>query len=239
MSKQLQEFLEVLDSSDPKLLNIKISSKKNVSVSPLTFKQQKSLITTGMDGFGGVMVFIKTLNDIILHNSNETDLKIYDRIPIVLALRQDLTSKKIIKDDIEIDVFDLISQFKKFELDESLVIDGDGYSITLKIPTLAQENKLLSTCIEDIKKINDNDIGKNISTILTYEIPKFIDSISFRDNTIVMDNISMSDKIKIMDNLPANITNKITDFILKIREYDEFLLTYNGVTVDIDSSFFE
>jgi hypothetical protein len=236
---QLQDFLDVLDVESKKQLKVTISSKKEITVSPLSFKQQKSLITTGMDGMAGVMLFIKNLNDIIIFNSSNDELKIYDRVPIVLALRKELSSKNIKVDDVEINVDDLLSQFKKFDLDEKVNIDGGDYIINLKVPTLKQENKVLSICIEELKKLDIDNIGKNISLILSYEIPKFVESISFNDKLIKFEDLSISEKTKILDNLPANITNKITDYILKIREYDEALLTINGITVDIDSAFFE
>ena len=240
MSKnQLQDFLDVLEKCEEKTISVKVTSEDNVSVTPLSFKQQKTLITTGLDGISGVMVFIKNLNEIILGNCNVDDLKIYDRVPIVLALRKNLSDKKIEKDEHKIDVDDLINQFKKFDLDETKVIDADNYTINLRIPTLKQENKLLSICIEDLKKVSNDNIGKNVSLILSYEIPKFIESITFGENIIKFDDIPISEKTKIMDKLPANVTNSITEYILKIREYDEMLLTHSGVTVDIDSSFFE
>lgn len=240
MSKnQLQDFLDVLDKCEDRSLKVSVSSKDSVSVSPLTFKQQKTLITTGLDGISGVMVFVKNLNDIILSNSDNDDLKIYDRIPIALALRKKLSDKKIEKGEFKIDIDDLIGQFKKFDLDETKKIDLDNYAVNLRVPTLKQENKSLSICIEDLKRMDSDNIGKNVSLILSYEIPKFIDSIVFGDNVIKFDDIPNSEKTKIMDKLPANVTNSITEFILKIREYDEFLLTWSGITVDIDSSFFE
>lgn len=238
MSNQLQEFLTSLEKENKRLLSINISSKKEISVEPLSFKQQKSLVTTGVDGIVGVMMFIKTLNEIIIQNSSEDDLKIYDRIPIVLALRKEISNKAIEQDDVEINVDDLISQFKVFDSKEEEIIDGGDYKITLKVPTLKQENKLLSVCIEELKKAGDN-IGKNVSLILSYEIPKFIKSIEFGENVIDFESLSIGDKTKILDNLPANITNQISDFILKVREYDESILTFNGITVDIGSSFFE
>lgn len=240
MSKQqLQDFLEILDVGDPKQLTVNITSKKTISIKPLSFKQQKSLVTTGLDGFGGVMSFIKTLNDIILHNSEDDSLKIYDRVPIVLALRREMSSKKIIKDEVEIDLSDLLKQFKKFDVVTPPPIEGIGYSISLRVPTLKQENRMLSTCIEDIKKLSDSNIGKNVSLILSYEVPKYIDTITFGEKSLSMDDITMSEKLKILDNLPANVTNQITEFIIRVREYDESLLTFNGVMVDIDSAFFE
>ena len=108
MKTNLQDFLDVLDSDDAKPLSVVISSKKKITIKPLSFKQQKALVTSGLDGISGVMSFIKTLNDIILFNSEETDLKIFDRVPIILALRKELSSKKLTQDEVEVDVDDLI-----------------------------------------------------------------------------------------------------------------------------------
>lgn len=239
MKTNLQDFLDVLDSDDAKPLSVDISSKKKITIKPLSFKQQKALVTSGLDGISGVMSFIKNLNDIILFNSEETDLKIFDRVPIILALRKELSSKKLTQDEVEVDVDDLITQFKKIDTIKGDVVDGNGYTVQLRIPTLKQENKLIATCIEDMKKLDIDNMGKNISTILSYEIPKFIESITFGDSVIEFDEISTSERVKIMDNLPANITNLITDYILKVRDYDEQLLTFNGTTIEIDSTFFE
>ena len=238
--KNIADFIDILDSQVSKKIKVKVSSHKdNIELIPLSFKQQKSLISPSVDGISGIMTFIKNLNDVILTNSNKDDLKIYDRIPIVLALRKELSSKKIVKDDVEIDIDDLIKNYKKFDLKEDQEIITDDYKIILKIPSLKYENKKLSMCIEDLKKVDNDNIGKNLSLILSYEIPKFIDSIHFNDNIIKMDELSISDEKKIMDNLPANVTNQITDYILSVRNYDEELLTINGLTVDLDSSLFE
>ena len=236
---QLQDFLDVLETSEKKLVKVNVSSRKTVSLKPLSFKQQKSLVTTSLNGVGGIMTFVKNLNDVIIHNTGEQGLKIYDKVPIALAMRKELSPKKITVGEVEIDINDVIANFKKFDISEEEVVEGVGYSIKLRIPTLEQENKLLLTCIEDLKKIDSDNIGKNVSLILSYEVPKFMESISFGEKTIKMDEISISDRTKIMDNLPAQITNKITDYILKVREYDDTSLTVNGITIDINSNFFE
>lgn len=235
---ELKDFLAILEADPKKSVKVETTTKK-ISLNPLTFKQQKSLVTTAMDGIVGVMTFIKNLNDIILYNSSEDDLKIYDRIPVALALRKSFSDKPLIQGEYSVSVDKLTKNFKKYNESEALVVEGEGFKVYLQIPTLRQENKFISSCIEDLKRINSETHGKNISMILSYEIPKFIKSFEFNDNVIEMDSLSTSDKIKIMDNLTASVTNKITDFILKVRAYDEELLTYEGVTYDVDSSFFE
>jgi len=235
---ELKDFLAILEADPKKSIKVETTTKK-ISVNPLTFKQQKSLVTTGMDGVVGVMKFIKNLNDVIIFNSDEDDLKIYDRIPVILALRKDLSLKPLDQGETSVDVEVLMKNFKKYLGSENSVVEGEGFKVNLFIPTLKQENRIISSCIEDLKKMNTDAYGKNVSIILSYEIPKFIKSFEFGENLIEMESLSTSDRIKIMDNLQANVTNKIVEFISKIREYDEELLTHEGVTYDVDSSFFE
>jgi hypothetical protein len=235
----LTEFLDILEKECGPKINVEISSRKSISISPLTFKQQKMLITSGLNGLIGVMQFIKNLNEIILENSNESNLKIYDRIPIILALRKNLYNKTIEVENDFIDIDDLIQKFKKFDEQTTEPIQGVGYIVNLKIPTLEEENKFINSCIDEIKKNNIEDVGNNASIIISYELPKFIDSIVFGENKIDMYSLNAGERNKIINALPATITNKITEFIVKIREYDEQSLTIDDITLDIDYTFFE
>ena len=238
-NNNVSEFLEVLGKEFSKNLKVEVTSQKNLEVKPMSFKQQKAIITSGLNGLVGAMTFIKNINDTIIENTGVDNLKIYDRMPIILALRQNLFDKKIVSDDVEIDIADLIKNFTKFDGIDKLEIEGEGFSLKLRIPTLVEENRFTTECIEMIKKTKTEDLGENASIIISYEIPKFLESVTFKDNTIDISSLSFKNVNSIIDNLPASITNKITDFILKVREYDEKLLTINDVTIDVDYSFFE
>lgn len=236
MSNKIDDFLSVLNSETSSNIQVTTTTEDNLIIHPLTFKQQKELITSGVNGLEGVMSFIKSLNEIILSNAGTDKLKIYDRIPIALALRKSLTDNKLVSEEVEVEVSELISKFKKFELSDTEIVDCGEYQIHLRVPTLKEENKILVNCIEDLKA--DNTLGKNISLILSYEIPKFIEKITFGPKTVAFDTLGNSDRKKLIDKLPAKVTNKISDFIIQIRDYDEQLLTINGVTFSIDSTFF-
>lgn len=236
---QLKEFLEILEKNDKSLLDVETTSKGTIKVKPLSFKQQKNIITTSLDGVTSAINFIKILNDVILENTKEKGIKIYDRVPIILALKKELSSKNLIVNGVEISINELISNYKPFNIEESKIIEGDGFKITLRIPTLEQDNYILNDCIQSIKELNEKNLSGQLSLILTYEIPKFIESISFGDNVISVDSLTLSDRKKIVDNIPANITNDIIEYIIKVKEYDESLLTINDITIQIDTSFFE
>lgn len=236
MANKIDDFLNILNDEHSDNILVSTTTVDNLNIKPLTFKQQKELITSGVNGLEGVMSFVKSLNEVILSNTGTDNLKIYDRIPIALALRKSLSDEKLVSGEVEVEVQEVISKFKKFDLNEEEIVDCGEYQIHLRIPTLKEENKILTSCIEDLK--NNSDLGKNVSVILSYEIPKFISKVTFGSKTVVFDTLSNSERKKLIDKLPAKVTNKISDFIVKIREYDEQLLTVNDTTFTIDSSFF-
>jgi hypothetical protein len=56
---------------------------------------------------------------------------------------------------------------------------------------------------------------------------------------IDMYSLPSDERNKIINALPATMTNKITEFIVNVREYDEKLLTVDDIVIDIDYTFFE
>lgn len=239
MNKNLNDFLEILNSEEESFLQAHISNGETVKLKPLSFKQQKKLLTSGLDKISGILNFIKNLNEIILENSDTDNIKIYNRVPILLALRKELSSKNLEKDGVEVSVDELISNHKDFDLDENETIDLSTYSINLRVPTLEEENLILKDCIENLEKTQDSDTIGSLAIILSYEIPKFIESITYGEKIIYIKDLSSTDRQKVVDNLSANVTNQITEFISRIRNYDESLLKHGNVVFDIDSSFFE
>ena len=234
----IKSFLSILESQNEQFKTIDLFGTE-VDLKPLSFNQQKLLITSGLNGVAGILSFLKNLNDIIIENTNDDTLKVYHKIPLVLHLKKAISKSDIIRNDTTIKIDDIISNIKPFTQKETEVVDGGGFLINLKIPTLKDENKIISACIEEIKKVTVDDISKNVSLIMSYELPKFIESIEFGDQTLIFKELSMQDRSKIIDNLPASVTADISNFISNIRKYEEEIMTVDGITIDVDSSFFE
>jgi hypothetical protein len=234
----IKSFLSILETQNDQFQKIELFDTQ-VELRPLSFKQQKMLVTAGLNGVAGVLSFLKILNDILIDNTGNEDLKVYHKIPLISHLRKAISNTDLIRNEISIKIDDIIKNIKPFDGDHSAVIEGNGFSVNLKIPTLKDENKIISACIEEIKKIAADDVSKNVSLIMSYEFPKFIESITFGSETLIFKELSIQDRSKIIDNLPADITNNITNFISIIRQYEDDIMTVDGITVDIDSSFFE
>lgn len=234
----ITSFLSILEAQSQKFKKVDLFDTQ-VELRPLSFKQQKLLITSGLNGVVGVLSFLKILNDILIENTSNENLKVYHKIPLVLHLRNAIGDTDLLRNDTVIKVSDIINNLKPFNHKDTEVIDGNGFSVNLKIPTLKDENKIISACIEEIRKTTADDIGKNVSLIMSYELPKFIESIAFGDETLIFKDLSMGERSKIIDNLPADVAANISNFISKVRQYEEEIMTIDGITVDIDSSFFE
>lgn len=235
---QLDDFLDILKQQTTPLADVKVNGK-DISILPLSFQQQKALVTTGLDGLVGVISFIYQLNSAIHASTGDTTLKVTDRVPIILHLRNLLSDKPIEVEDVKVDVKDLIANISDYTAYYDWRIQTDQYTVILEIPTLARENKFLLECIKELKPLQESGLGDNISVMLSYEIPKFIKAIEFGENVIDFDKINLKEQIKIANNLPASITSQISDFIKNVSDYDEKLLTIDGVTVELDSSLFE
>jgi hypothetical protein len=234
----IKSFLSILETQSQQFKKIDLFDAE-VELRPLSFKQQKLLITSGLNGVAGVLSFLKILNDILIENTGNEDLKVYHKIPLVLHLKNAISNADLVRNDTVIKMDDIIKNIKPFNQKDTAVVEGNGFSINLKIPTLKDENKIISACIEEIRKTTVDDIGKNVSLIMSYELPKFIESITFGTETLIFKELSMSERSKIIDNLPADVTANISNFISIVRQYEEDIMTVDGITVDIDSSFFE
>ena len=80
--------------------------------------------------------------------------------------------------------------------------------IKLEIPSLKEENKVLSYLIDFLKREGDKDVGKNIGNIYTFEIVKFINSVKFGENELVFSQIPVKDRVKVVESLPLSINKQ-------------------------------
>ena len=113
MSKHVSGFLKKLEKINKDAIKIYVPSiKKSIETTPLTLKQQKDLISSALDGLRGALNFNKTLNDIIIKNTGNKDLKIYDKFPFIINLRRQSLGNKVKIDKKIIDLDDVISNIK-------------------------------------------------------------------------------------------------------------------------------
>ena len=113
-------------------------------------------------------------------------------------------------------------------------------AVQLAVPTIRQDIEISEASYKDFSKgnIGDRLVSETISSMLSYEIIKFIKSITVNDLIVNFDSITTSDKRKILENLPLAINNKITNFITRYREHELVSYTFeDGTFLSIDGDF--
>lgn len=243
MNDDTKSFLEKIQELKQKKIKVTaLSLGKDIDCSPLTFKQQKDLISTVAEGTVGVLKFQKYVNDIILQNTEKEDLLITDKIPIILKLRESSIGPKVKIDDELVDITPVIklSNTLKFPAPKPI---KDVLTAELAIPTLKEENAVILAMIDLMKKDGDKDMGKNIGNIYTYEIAKFVKSIKIEDKELLFSDLSVRDRVKIVENMPLSVNKKIVEYIESVKtiENDSLRVDVGGdqKRIDIDVSFFD
>lgn len=243
MDDNVKNFLEkIQEISDKKIKVDFLSTGKPGESTPLTFKQQKDLISTIADGPLGALRFQKILNQIILDNTGDNLLKSIDRLPIILKLRSNAIGDSVKLGEGEVEISKILEKInKKVKIKQSNIILGD-VQVSLEVPLLTYENQIIQATIDTLKKDGD-ELGKSIGNIYTYEIVKYVKTIEFSGEFINFNEIPIKDRVKIIDSLPITLNKKIIDFIQDIKKIETEWLTVeaNGENsiLEIDVSFFD
>ena len=192
MSKNVTSFLTKLDKLNENTIEVYLPSlKKKVSTKPLNLKQQKDLISSVLDGLKGTLDFSRTLNKIIIQNSGISDLKIYDKIPFIVTMRKNALGNKTSTVNLD----KVIENFKKvpFKLKDEALVKFDNLKLTLKVPTLREENSILTKCEQDISTEQDQ-LKDGVGKLYIYELLKYIQSVQVDDDIIDLSDVKIYSK---------------------------------------------
>lgn len=244
MDDNIKSFLEKVDQLKTDNFKVTaISKNTEINCEPLTFKQQKDIISTITDGITGPLKFQKNLNEIIVENTKNKELTVVDKLLIVLQLRKNSVGSVVKVKNEKYDVLDaVIEKASKLKHTLSKSIKGQ-ISIELEVPTLIAENHIINACIESVKRDSEKEVGKSLSDIYTFEIVKFIKSVSIMEDSLNFQDLSVKDRVKIVNNLPLSVNKQIVDFIQDIKKAELEALSFDTnegeSTVEIDVSFFD
>ena len=233
----LKELQAVEDDS---VVDIFVPSvNRLVKFKPLSVKQHHEILKCGIDGISGSIKLSVILNKIIIDNCLESiDFVVYDTEWVLLNLRIAHVGTSITLEERTYNLGDLARNVKPFDyIAEVLYKD---ISVQLAVPTIKLDIEISEACYKDFSKgnIEDKKVSDTISSMLSYEIAKFIRTVSVNDTTIDFEGLSIVDKRKILDSLPLTINNKITEFITKYRNHEQESYTFeDGTVVLIDGDF--
>jgi hypothetical protein len=222
------------------------SAKKEISFKPLSAKQQKDLIKTGLDGNLSGVTLSNTINQIILDNSTEKhQFLVTDRYPIIISLRkQAFGSQFVLKDEDKKTIFDIdviLNKELKYSLDDKMTIALEGTSLTadLDVVTLEDDIKINNFQIDKLKKNKeDENIGDTVGSLFIYEILKFVTKVKVNSDEIDMKSIPIKDRMVIIENIPVTLNNIILEYIQIFRKEETEYVTIDGNIVPLDARFF-
>lgn len=240
----LSKLKEINDSN---LVSVYVpSAGKNINFKPISVKQQKDLIKTGLDGTLSGITISNTINQIILDNSTEKhSFVVTDKYPIIVALRrQSFGSEVVIKQDDKQIKFDLDKVLIKKLIysssdDHCIELTGTTLKAHLNLVSLEEDIKINNIQLDKSRKNKDEEISETVGSLFVYEIVKFISKIEIDEENIVdMSKLPIKDRLTIVENIPATLNNQILDYIQNFRKEETEYITIDGEMLPIDARLF-
>lgn len=241
MSKNVSAFVSKLEKfSDDKVTVYLPSLKKEIEASPLTIKQQKDLISSSLDGLKGAINYNKTLNKVVLDCTDLKDLKLYDKLPIIIGLRKNALGDNYTDGDEKIDLERVLGNIKKvpLEIKDTKSVKFKNLVLNLAVPTLKQENILLNKVEQDLNNETD-DMQRGVGLLYIVELLKYIVSLKVDDEVLDFSEIRISERIEIVENLPLGVYNEVSNFIQAVTLYNNSLTTLDDFEFSVESDFFD
>jgi hypothetical protein len=237
-----KDFLSKLQEIKSEFKIFVPSQKKQASAKPITLKQQKDIISTAVNGVQGSLQFLQTVNDVILENVDGDNFFTIDRVPVILGLRVHCLGTDIRVDADTVGSLEpslqKIKDVPKFKYTEEVSIDN--IVVKIRIPTLKEENVVIKKCIQEVEKLNKEDLSKTVGLVYIFELIKHIESVGIEEDVIDFNELRVIDRIKIVETLPLELYEKITSFYSQSSKYDQSLLTIDDDTViPMDASLFD
>jgi len=237
ISNILRELQAVEDDS---VIDVFVPSvNRLVKFKPLSVKQHHEVLKCSIDGVLGSIKLSTIFNKIIIDNSLESiDFTVYDTEWILLKLRMANVGDIITIKEQTYSLNDLTRNKELFEYKEE--ISYKDIIVQLAVPKIKQDIEISEACYKDFSKGNLEDrlVSETISSMLSYEIIKFIKAISVNGLTVNFESISIADKRKVLESLPLAINNKITNFITRYRDHEQVSYTFeDGTSLSIDGDF--
>lgn len=220
------------------------SAKREIKFTPLSVKQQKDLIKTGLDGTISGLTFNNAVSDIITENSTENyEFLVVDRYPIILELRKHSFGTKFVSRDGEteetVDLDEILSNKLEFSQDFCVIIPlNEEVSAYVDVCSLKMDKTINDYQISAMKKRKDESISDSIGEIFVLEIVKFITKLNIGSDSIEMTPLSIKDRVTIVESIPVTLNNLILEYIQLLRKTEMEYLKVGDIQLQIDARLF-
>lgn len=220
-----------------------------INFKPLTVKQQKGILSSGVDMEVENLAFSNTVNSIISENclQGKQLIRITDRPAIVLQLRQKALGNtlKFTSDGKEytVDIDERVSLLKENPPKQTTFeVTIENLKIRGAIPDLKKDSKYNAQFTNTVKSgkrgatIRLTDV---IGDIYIHEMVKYVNNIEIGEQSIDIDDISVVQAIEIFESLPMSASLKVSEEIKELRKGENITLDVeDDVQIPFDASLF-
>jgi hypothetical protein len=216
------------------------SQSETVKFKQLSVKQQKDLIKTGLDGALAGATINNVFNDIIENNAlEEYSFNIFDKAPIITALRVHAFGGEYTEGDVKLDLSMLTEkQLVLTAATTGVVAYQDVVTIKLQVPSLKLDTHVNNAIITKLKSNQNVEVGEAVGSLYVHEIVKFVSSVTVAGDVVDFAKSSVKDCMQVVESLPAKLLTEIVDFIQQFRDKETEFLTINDTAVTLDARMF-
>ena len=221
------------------------SADKEMQFRPLSVKQQKDLIKSGLDGTLGGITISNIIGEVILENSVENhNFLVTDKIPILLALRKQAFGNLFVlkEDDVETTFnLDLIlkNDLKYSNLTQvEIKLENTEVSSHVDVINIEDDIKINNFQLEKLKKNKDKEISDTVGSLFIYEIVKFVTKIIIGADELDLTSLPIKERLSVIESVPVTLNNNILDYIQKFRKEELNYVTIDGKTLPVDARLF-
>lgn len=234
------------DINNSNLVSVYVpSADKFMNFRPLSVKQQKDLIKSGLDGALAGVTISNIISDIIISNSVEKyNFLVTDKFPILLSLRRqsfgNLFKYKEDEKEIVVDLDKILEKQLKYSYKPSADVSLDETDVIASVDVVGLEEdiRINNVQLEKLKKNKDEDLSEMVGSLFIYEIVKFITKITVNNEELDLTKLPIKDRLTVVENIPATLNNSILSYIQQFRKEETEYITVDGVVMPIDARLF-
>lgn len=221
------------------------SAKKEMQFKPLSVKQQKDLIKSGLDGALAGITLSNIIGQIILDNSIEKfDFLVTDKLPILLALRKQSFGNVFIlkegEEETQFNLNDILKNNLNYTFDNQVEIKLANSNVIAHVDVIKIEDdiKINQYQLEKLKKNKDDAISETVGSMFIYEIVKFVTKILIGVEELDLTTLPIKDRLIVIESVPVTLNNSILEYIQKFRKEEAEYITIDGKVLPIDARLF-
>jgi len=221
------------------------SAKKEMNFKPLSVKQQKDLIKSGLDGALAGITISNIIGEIVLDNAvDKYDFLVTDKLPILLALRKQAFGNIFIlkegDEEIEFDLDDILKNELNYSFDNQVEIKLANSDVIAHVDVIKirDDIKINEYQLEKLKKNKDEAISETVGSMFIYEIIKFITKILIGTEELDLTTLPIKDRLTVIESVPVTLNNSILEYIQKFRKEEAEYVTIKDKVLPIDARLF-